>query len=656
MIHPLGSKRVVITNVAPQVDCGTYLAKATLEDPLTIAADIFTDGHDEIAASVMIKHRKDRQWKEYPMTFINNDHWELIFYPDKLGEYQFQVQGWVDHFSTWRKGLVKKYEAGQDITVELQIGAGLIEQAAGRAPAKEKAALGQFARTLTVEQSREAAMLTATDDKLSNAMQRLKDKTLTTVFPQVLSFEVEIKRASFSTWYELFPRSASPEPGRHGTFKDVERLLPRVAAMGFDTLYFPPIHPIGEEKRKGRNNSLTAQPDDPGSPWAIGNKLGGHKAIHPELGTLKDFKRLVQKAREMGIEIAMDIAYQCAPDHPYVKEHPQWFKWRPDGTVQYAENPPKKYEDILPFNFETEDWENLWKELRSVLDYWIDNGVNIFRIDNPHTKSLYFWEWCIGEVRAKNPQVIFLAEAFTRPRIMERLAKAGFNQSYTYFTWRNTKKELEEYMTELTKGEMRYYFRPNFWPNTPDILPPEITYGGENAHIARLILAATLSSNYGLYGPVYEFGFTQPMPGKQEYVDNEKYEIKHWNWDEYTRIKELIARVNKIRKENPALQDTYNIEFAATTNDQIICYCKTDKRTGNMLIIAVNLDHFNTQAAEVRIPLEKIGMPVGQQYRVKDLLSGDKYKWGETNYVELNPWEMPAHILRIETDTTIGNG
>ena len=656
MIHPLGSKRVVITNVAPQVDCGTYLAKATLEDPLTIAADIFTDGHDEIAASVMIKHRKDRQWKEYPMTFINNDHWELIFYPDKLGEYQFQVQGWVDHFSTWRKGLLKKYEAGQDITVELQIGAGLIEQAAGRAPAKEKAALGQFARTLTVEQSREAAMLTATDDKLSNAMQRLKDKTLTTVFPQVLSFEVEIKRASFSTWYELFPRSASPEPGRHGTFKDVERLLPRVAAMGFDTLYFPPIHPIGEEKRKGRNNSLTAQPDDPGSPWAIGNKLGGHKAIHPELGTLKDFKRLVQKAREMGIEIAMDIAYQCAPDHPYVKEHPQWFKWRPDGTVQYAENPPKKYEDILPFNFETEDWENLWKELRSVLDYWIDNGVNIFRIDNPHTKSLYFWEWCIGEVRAKNPQVIFLAEAFTRPRIMERLAKAGFNQSYTYFTWRNTKKELEEYMTELTKGEMRYYFRPNFWPNTPDILPPEITYGGENAHIARLILAATLSSNYGLYGPVYEFGFTQPMPGKQEYVDNEKYEIKHWNWDEYTRIKELIARVNKIRKENPALQDTYNIEFAATTNDQIICYCKTDKRTGNMLIIAVNLDHFNTQAAEVRIPLEKIGMPVGQQYRVKDLLSGDKYKWGETNYVELNPWEMPAHILRIETDTTIGNG
>ena len=656
MIHPLGSKRVVITNVAPQVECGNYLAKAALQDPLTIAADIFTDGHDEVAASVMIKHRKDRLWKEYPMKFTNNDHWELIFYPDKLGVYQFQVQGWVDHFSTWRKGLVKKYEAGQDIKVELQIGAALIEQAAGRAPAKERASLGQFARTLTSGENVEAGVLTATDDKLSAAMQRLKDKALTTVFPQVFSFEVEVKRASFSTWYELFPRSASPEPGRHGTFEDVERLLPRVAAMGFDTLYFPPIHPIGEEKRKGRNNSLTAQPDDPGSPWAIGNRLGGHKAIHPELGTLKDFKRLVQKARDRGIEIAMDIAYQCAPDHPYVKEHPQWFKWRPDGTVQYAENPPKKYEDILPFNFETEDWENLWKELRSVLEYWIDNGVNVFRIDNPHTKSLYFWEWCIGEVRAKNPQVIFLAEAFTRPRIMERLAKAGFNQSYTYFTWRNTKKELEEYMAELTKGEMRYYFRPNFWPNTPDILPPEITYGGENAHIARLILAATLSSNYGLYGPVYEFGFTQPMPGKEEYVDNEKYELKHWNWDEYTRIKEIIARVNKIRKENTALQDTYNMEFAHTTNDQIICYCKTDKRTGNMLIIAVNLDHFNTQAAEVRIPLEKIGMPVGQQYRVKDLLSGDKYTWGETNYVELNPWEMPAHILRIETDTTIGNG
>jgi starch synthase (maltosyl-transferring) len=422
--------------------------------------------------------------------------------------------------------------------------------------------------------------------------------------------------------------------------------------MGFDTLYFPPIHPIGEEKRKGKNNSLTAGREDPGSPWAIGNRLGGHKAIHPELGTLKDFQDLIAEARKLDIEIAMDIAYQCAPDHPYVKEHPQWFKWRPDGTVQYAENPPKKYEDILPFNFETEDWKNLWQELRSVIEYWIDKGVTVFRIDNPHTKSFAFWEWMIGEVRAKFPEVIFLAEAFTRPRIMERLAKAGFNQSYTYFTWRNTKKELEEYMTELTKTDMRYYFRPNFWPNTPDILPPEITFGGEVAHIRRLILAATLSSNYGLYGPVYEFGFTQPMHGKEEYIDNEKYELKHWDWNQYTRIKELITRVNRIRKQNTALQDTYNIEFAETTNEQIICYTKRDKRTGNLLVIAVNLDDHNTQSAQVKLPMEKIGLSWSEPYTVRDLLSGDKCKWqGEWNYVQLNPYEMPAHILRVELKT-----
>jgi starch synthase (maltosyl-transferring) len=651
MIHPLGTKRVVITNVAPQIECGKYISKATLQDEFLISADIFTDGHDEVAASVLLKHKKDRQWKELPMQFISNDHWELRIYPEKLGIYQFQVQGWVDHFTTWRKGLIKKYEAGQDISVELQIGATLLQEAAGRAIAKDKNILLRIAKELTQEGNTEAAVLAATNDNLASAMLQARNKDLATNFPQVLSFEVEVRRASFSTWYELFPRSASLEPGKHGTFKDVQRLLPRVAAMGFDTLYFPPIHPIGKEKRKGRNNSLTATEEDPGSPWAIGNRLGGHKAIHPELGSLRDFQALIKKAREYDIEIAMDIAYQCAPDHPYVKEHPQWFKWRPDGTVQYAENPPKKYEDILPFNFETGDWQNLWVELRSVLEYWIDKGVNVFRIDNPHTKSLYFWEWCIGEIRNKHPQVIFLAEAFTRPRIMERLAKAGFNQSYTYFTWRNTKEEIEEYMTELTRTDMRYYFRPNFWPNTPDILPPEITHGGENAHIARLILAATLSSNYGLYGPVYEFGYTQAMPGKEEYIDNEKYEIKHWEWDKYTRIKEVITRLNKIRKENPALQDTYNIEFAKTTNDQIVCYCKVDRRSGNALIIVVNMDHFNTQAGEVIIPLKDLALELPDRYKVRDLLSGDKYHWGERNYVQLNPYEMPAHVLRVEMDT-----
>ncbi len=649
MISSTGRKRVVITHVKPEIEGGRYPAKATLQQPFTISASVFTDGHDEVRASVLLKHRKDRQWKELPMQFLYNDHWELELYPDKPGFYQFQVQGWIDHFLTWQKGLIKKYEAGQDLMVEFQIGAGLIEEAAARATTKDRNQLLGFSKKLGAVAEPEAAVSLATNDQLSGLMTRWKDKELVTTYSQVLQFETEIQRAAFSTWYELFPRSAATEPGRHGTFKDVQKLLPRIAEMGFDTLYLPPIHPIGEEKRKGRNNSLVAETGDPGSPWAIGNRSGGHKAIHPELGSLRDFQNLVKAAREMGIELALDIAYQCAPDHPYVKEHPQWFKWRPDGTVQYAENPPKKYEDILPFNFETEDWEGLWIELRSVLEYWIDKGVTVFRVDNPHTKSFAFWEWVIREIRAKHPEVIFLAEAFTRPRIMERLAKAGFNQSYTYFTWRNTKKELEEYMLELTRSDLRYYFRPNFWPNTPDILPPEITQGGENALIRRLILAATLSSSYGLYGPVYEFGYTQPMPNKEEYIDNEKYEIRHWDWNAYTRIGEIIQLVNRIRKENRAFQNTNNIGFAETNNDQIICYYKRDRQTGNTMIIAVNLDSWHTQSATVRIPLEQLGIETGNTFQVHDLLSGDRYQWqGEWNYVELNPYEMPAHIFRVE--------
>jgi starch synthase (maltosyl-transferring) len=648
MINLPGRKRVVIANVVPQIDCGKYPAKGVVDQEFLITADIFTDGHDNVDASVLIKQKKDRSWKEFPMKFINNDHWECSFYPQKTGFYQFQIQGWVNAFSTWKSGLLKKHEAGQDLQVDLQIGASLIEQSASRAAAKEKNSILQFSKKITEANNTEDAILVATNDQLAFLMNRCKDKDLVTVYPQIFEFEIEVRRAGFSTWYELFPRSTAPEPDKHGTFKDVKGLLPRIAAMGFDTLYFPPIHPIGEEKRKGKNNSLIASETDPGSPWAIGNRTGGHKAIHPQLGSLKDFQDLIKEARKHDIEIAMDIAYQCAPDHPYVKQHPQWFKWRPDGTVQYAENPPKRYEDILPFNFETEDWQALWTELRSVVEYWIDKGVKVFRVDNPHTKSFGFWEWMIGEVRKQNPEVVFLAEAFTRPRIMERLAKAGFNQSYTYFTWRNSKKEIEEYMTELTRTDMRYYFRPNFWPNTPDILPPDITYGGENAHIRRLILAATLSSNYGLYGPVYEFGLTQSMPGKEEYMDNEKYEIKHWDWNAYTRVKELITRINRIRKENSALQDTYNIEFAQTTNEQIVCYVKTDKRTGNQLIIAVNLDSWNTQGAHVTLPLEKTGLPQGE-YIVRDLLSGDKYRWqGAVNFVQLNPYEMPAHILKLE--------
>lgn len=652
MIDSNGKARVIITNVSPVVEGGHFPAKSVINDDIPITADIFGDGHDEVAASVFVKHATDTDWREIPMRFVINDHWKAVLPADKLGFYEFEVIGWIDHFATWRKGLKKKFEAGQDILIELQIGAELLEHAAAMADEGVKAKLQQWIRIFKEPASPEAGVQLALSDEIYQTMYYYRQKDFITAYPQIFKIEVERKRAGFSTWYELFPRSAAAEEGKHGTFKDVLAVLPRVAQMGFDVLYFPPIHPVGEKNRKGKNNSLTSQPGEPGSPWAIGNRKGGHKAINPDLGTLADFKKLVAAARKLDIEIAMDIAYQCAPDHPYVKEHPQWFKWRPDGTVQYAENPPKKYEDILPFNFETDDWENLWKELKSVIDYWIAAGINVFRIDNPHTKSLRFWEWMIREVRKQHPETIFLAEAFTRPRVMERLAKAGFNQSYTYFTWRNEKWEIEQYMNELTKTGMRYYFRPNFWPNTPDILPEALSNDGENAHIMRLLLAGTLSSNYGLYGPVYEFNINKPHPGKEEYTDNEKYELKHWDWRKYTRTGEIITRLNRIRRQNTALQSTWNIDFAETTNSQIICYVKTDHKTNNKLIVAVNLDVYNTQGAMVRIPPDKLGVKAGEPYRVADLLSGSKYRWqNEWNYVELNPYAMPAHIFLVEALT-----
>lgn len=644
-----GRRRVIITNIKPAVDDGAFPAKAAEGESVTISADIFCDGHDEIAATVSLKHKSDRQWKEHPLQLINNDHWEYTFTPEKKGAYQFRIQAWADHFVTWEKGLQKKYEDGQDISLELQIGSELLQGIlTANKTTKDKAQLTKWIKVLGGDAKDDAIVSLVTGGEISRLARRNAPRNLATTSP-VFSIEVERRKAAFSTWYELFPRSTAENPGEHGTFKDVKKLLPHIAEMGFDVLYFPPIHPIGHSKRKGKNNSLVAEPGEPGSPWAIGNEDGGHKAIHPQLGTLKDLKGLIAEAQKHDIEIALDIAYQCSPDHPYVKQHPQWFKWRPDGTVQFAENPPKKYEDILPINFETEDWDNLWQELKSIVDYWIAAGIRIFRVDNPHTKAFPFWEWMIPAVRKEHPDVIFLAEAFTRPRLMERLAKAGFNQSYTYFTWRNTKQELEKYMKELTQTDMRHYFRPNFWPNTPDILPPVLTEGGENAHIMRLILAATMSSNYGLYGPVYEHGLNTPRPGKEEYIDNEKYEIKHWDWQQYTRIKEFIARINRIRRENAALQTTWNIEFATTTNDNIICFTKTDVGSGNRLIIAVNLDPHHTQSAIVDLPLESMGIQEGAAYTVRDLLSGDAYEWyGSANYVELNPFDIPAHVLRVE--------
>ena len=606
-----GRRRVIVEQVGPHVEEGKYPIKRVEGERVDVYADVYGDGHDMVKATVLYRKQGQKQWQREFMKPGINDHWTGAFYPSEKGFYEFTVKGYVDHFATWQYGLRKKFEANQPITVELLIGAEMVEAAARQTSAKkDKAYLKEAAGVLSTADEATAANAVnwSLGDQMTEVMERCYHSETSTTYPKTYPVEVERQRALFSSWYEFFPRSAAQEPGKHGTFKDAKRLLPRVAEMGFDVVYFPPIHPIGKKNRKGLNNAVNANPGDPGSCWAIGSDEGGHKAIHPELGTLADFKSLIKEANRLNMEIAMDIAFQCAPDHPYVKDHPQWFKWRPDGTVQYAENPPKRYEDILPINFETEDWQNLWKELKSVFDHWIAQGVFIFRVDNPHTKAFPFWEWVIKEIRTEHPDVIFLAEAFTRPRVMQRLAKVGFNQSYTYFSWRDNPWELKEYMLELTRGPMRNYFRPNFWPNTPDILTPTLVYGGEPAHLMRVILAATLSSNYGIYGPVYELGVNAPYPGKEEYIDSEKYEIKHWNWSAETRTREIITILNRARKENPALQNTWNVHFADVENQDIICYGKHDEVTGNVVIVAVNMNPYHTQGGYLRLPLAELGI------------------------------------------------
>jgi starch synthase (maltosyl-transferring) len=647
-----GRQSIVIRNVRPQVNDASCPARVIVKQAFPISADVFTYGQAVLQVQLLLKKLHEKSWRKFSMQDQGNDHWEFLFKAEETGLYQFMIQAWVNPLLSWQKELIAKQSAGQELKLELLAGAALLEETCGVVNAADKKAIRQKAQSMSNEEDFEKAFHLATTQDFTQLISSCYDKKKI-ASSGTFSFEVERLKAGFSSWYELFPRSASPEPGRHGTFNDVKELLPRLAEMGFDTLYLPPVHPIGELKRKGRNNALTAEPGDPGCPWAIGNSHGGHKALHPELGNLKDFRSLIKAAAGLGIEIAMDIALQCAPDHPYVKAHPEWFRWRPDGTVQYAENPPKKYEDILPLNFETEDREGLWQELKSIFDFWIVKGIRIFRVDNPHTKSFAFWAWVIAEICSEHPEVIFLSEAFTRPRVMEELARIGFNQSYTYFTWRHSKQELETYLTELTKTDLQYYFRPNFWPNTPDILPPELVAGGENMHLVRLILAATLSSNYGIYGPVYEFGITHGTPGKEEYHDNEKYEIRHWDWTAETRIGEVMSLVNRIRHENPALQRTNNLEFVPTDNEQLICYVKNTPEEGNTLIIVVNLDPHHTQSGMVKIPLETLGLPPDKPYALHDLLSQDRYEWkGASNYVQLNPWEMPAHILKLEKTIT----
>lgn len=641
-----GRQRVVIARVVPELDCGRFPVKRIVGDEFVVEADIFADGHDELAAVLRYRAPGESCWREVPMTFLGNDRWRASFWLTELGLWDYTVLAWIDRFATWQRDLRKRVEAGQDVRIDLLIGAELLESIASAATDPDAASFRVIAARLRSDPD---AIELALDPELAERARGCDPRPFASEYPRVLRVMVDRERARFSTWYELFPRSCAPEPGRHGTFRDCEAWLPHIAELGFDVLYLPPIHPIGRTHRKGKNNSLVAGPDDPGSPWAIGSEEGGHDAIHPQLGTLEDFRRFVTRARDVGIEVALDLAFQCSPDHPYVREHPEWFRRRPDGTIQYAENPPKKYQDIYPFDFESPAWRELWLELLRIVRFWIEQGIRIFRVDNPHTKPFAFWEWLIAEIKRDYPETIFLSEAFTRPKVMYHLAKLGFTQSYTYFAWRNTKAELEAYFTELTQTEVREFFRPNLWPNTPDILTEYLQTGGRPAFLIRLILAATLGASYGIYGPPYELCEATPLaPGSEEYLNSEKYEIRHWKLDSPHSIAPVIARVNRIRRENPALQQDWTLRFHPVDNDELIAYSKTSPDRQNVIVTVVNLDPHHRHAGWVTLDLVSLGLVAETPYQMHDLLTGERYLWhGARNYVELDPHVMPAHIFLV---------
>ena len=614
-----------------------------------VEADVFTDGHDQVTAMLMYRHDSATEWHKTPMKPLGNDRFRAEFTVQQLGSYSYSVSAWVDHLESWRRGLIKKYEAGQDINLDLKTGAQLAQGLAERAHGTDSQRLREWAATL-VDSRRdlEARMALSQTESIRELEYRYPDPQTVLNLDSPLEVAVDRERARYSTWYEMFPRSAAAEAAKHGTFVDVQKLLPYVASMGFDVLYLPPIHPIGLTERKGPNNEPKASKGDPGSPWAIGGAEGGHKSIHPELGTLEDFKRLIANAGEHGIEIAIDIAFQATPDHPYVREHPEWFLKRPDGSIQYAENPPKKYQDIYPFHFESEAGNALATELRTVVEYWISHGIRIFRVDNPHTKPFAFWEGLIREIRRLRPDVIFLAEAFTRPKVMYRLAKLGFTQSYNYFPWRNSKQELMEYFTELGQPPVSEFFRANLWPNTPDILPEYLQFAGRGGFMVRLVLAATLGASYGIYGPAFELMDARPRePGSEEYLDSEKYQIRQWNRDDPASLREFIALVNRIRRENAPLQSDRGLKFHLTDNDTLLAYSKT-REGGDSVLVVANVDPHHTQAGWLQLDLQTLGLPDSGPFQVHDLLSGARFLWqGARNYVSLNPAHSPAHIFRI---------
>ena len=654
LTEPIASDRahrVIIEGVYPEVNAGRYAIKRVTGEKVQVEADVFAAGHDQLSVLLKYRHESETDWQETAMASLINDRWRAEFCVDRLGTYFYTIEGWVDYYKTWRDDLRKRISAGQDVSVELKIGAQLVEAAAGRASDADARKLRDWAFEFSEGEQATLAVRTqrALDEVLTALVLGHPDRSHASIYSPALRVAVDPVLARTGAWYELFPRSCPGRKGAHGTFADVEAYLPRIAEMGFDVLYLPPIHPIGHTFRKGKNNNPACEPGDPGSPWGVGAEEGGHKAIHPELGTLDDFKKMLLRARELKVEVALDIAYQCSPDHPWVREHPTWFKQRPDGTIQYAENPPKKYQDIYPINFETEDWQELWYELRSVIEYWIAQGVRIFRVDNPHTKTLPFWEWTISEIRETRPDVVFLSEAFTRPRVMYGLAKLGFNQSYNYFPWRNSKHELIEYFNELAHSPVKEYFRANLWPNTPDILPHALQNGGRAAFMTRLILAATLGSSYGIYGPAFEMQEHTPFrAGGEEYFNSEKYEIRDWNMSDPGNLSWLAASLNRIRRENRALDDIRNLVFHHTDSDMILAYSKATEDLSDVILVVVNLDWQFAQSGWVYLALDKLGLNPWAPYQVHDLLTDARFQWhGDRNYVSLRPWDIPAHIFRV---------
>jgi starch synthase (maltosyl-transferring) len=639
---------VVIENVQPLIDCGRYPIKRIMGEDLVVESDIFKDGHDVVAAVLKWRVVGKRAWRETPMFFVDNDRWRGVctLYDQAIHEYT--VQAWTDTFRSWQQEFAKKFEAGvSDLRSEALEGAAIVEAAVSRTRDEaDSARLREFAGQIAHGTNSEIYAVTRSGE-LEVLMATNPDRADATQYQPALRVVVDRQAALFGAWYEFFPRSAEGRDDRGSTFRDC---LPRVddaKAMGFDVIYFPPIHPIGHTNRKGRNNAIACEPGDPGVPWAIGSEAGGHKAVEPSLGTLDDFDWLQKQVRKRGMEIALDFAINCSPDHPYVKEHPDWFYKRSDGTIKYAENPPKKYEDIYPLNFRCENWRDLWAEMKSIVLLWAERGVRIFRVDNPHTKPVAFWEYLISGVREKYPDAIFLSEAFTRPKMMKELARAGFNQSYTYFTWRNSKQELIEYFTELTQTEMSEYFRPNLWPNTPDILPFLLQEGGRPAFMTRVLMAATLSPLYGIYSG-YELCENKALPDREEYLDSEKYQFKQRDWNAPGNIKDWIARINRIRKQNRALQMYTNLRFYQADNDAILFYGKMTPACDNIILVVVNLDPFRKQNSFVYVPIDEFGQMESDEYQVHDLLNDARYIWrGRRNYVELDPEVQTAHVFLV---------